>query len=169
MGKLIRWNKMIKWDEIIEHDKDDFSMFLQNYWELIQVSTRAECGDDWTDENFALTKAYLFLFGVVNWYGRQHKLSIPDTFARYMNFLVDHVGLSQESAQELVGHISFLVESSDDVHPYLRAGEKSVQEFVDGNQDASRELANTLLTQEPFGVWADLSARNSASASAAAF
>lgn len=169
MGQLFRWGAMIKWDEMIGNDMDDFSAFLQNYWNLTQTSTCAECGDDWADEDFALTKAYLFLFGVVNWYGRKQKLSIPETYAVYMEFLVSHVGLPQQAARELAGHLSLLVESSDAVQPFLQAGEQSVQKFVDGNLNASKDLAKTLRTQKAFGIWCELSGTNNESIAAAAF
>ncbi|MDH3695311.1 MAG: hypothetical protein OER96_12160 [Gammaproteobacteria bacterium] len=159
---------MIKWDEIISSDTDEFGTFLQNYWNLTQASTRVECGNDWPDESFALTKAYIFLFGVVNWYGRQQKLSIADTYTTYVRFLMDHVGLSQESAQNLVDNLSFLVESSNEVHPYLQAGEQSIQEFVEGDMEAPAWLAKTLQTQEGFGVWSELSNSSSKSVSAIA-
>jgi len=168
MGEIMRWNEMIKWDEFISSNTDEYGTFLQNYWNLTQASTRVECGDDWSDESFALTKAYLFLFGVVNWYGRQQKLSIAETYTTYVSFLVDHVGLPQESTQNLIDNLSFLVESSAEVHPYLQAGEQSIQEFVEGDVEAPVRLAKTLQTQEDFGVWSELSNSSSKSVSAIA-
>ena len=168
MGVLVNWNDNVKWDEFISSETDEFSTFLQNYWNLTQESTRNECGDDWLDESFALTKAYLFLFGVVNWYGRQQKLSIRDTYTTYISFLTDHVGLPEVSAQGLVDNLSFLIESSNEVRPYLQAGEQSIQEFVEGNMDAPARLAKTLRSQEDFGVWSELSGPESSSHSVVA-
>lgn len=157
MGQLIRWDEMIKWDNIVSGEADNDAKFLLKYWNLAQESVQLECGDDWSDEKFALTKAYIFLFGAVNWCSRRQKLSISDTYSAYVSFLIDHAGLPRKAARKLVRNLSFLVENSDEVHPYLRAGEQSVEEFVDGNKDAPVQLAHTLRTQESFGVWSELS------------
>ncbi|MDH3694615.1 MAG: hypothetical protein OER96_08610 [Gammaproteobacteria bacterium] len=125
-------------------DTDHFLDFLERYWNITLTHVSEQMGALWDYQVAWRLDADIYLFGIINHFGRQTHLTIDQTLSLCVVFLTERMHMNLVEAQQTLHRIIRHVEARDTC-AYLQAGEQALDAFTHGDFTSAHRLGDLLV------------------------